>query len=165
MRGFADHVVPGGDGYLMLVGPAVTEVADYREGAAVYGECLLQWHDLPPAARARILLVTLPLDDIDENAAMVNALQACTPPSSRKRAWLKRLRADCVRGNVEGPAHRLGGRWDHRPDSRRHRHPAAHLTGDPGHAARLLLDDQAEAARMGGAHACASARTISGIST
>ena len=75
MRGFADHVVPGGDGYLMLAGPAVTEVADDPEGAAVYGECLLQWHDLPPAARARILLVTLPLDDIDENAAMVNALQ------------------------------------------------------------------------------------------
>jgi trehalose synthase len=76
MRGFADHVVPGGDGYLILAGPAVTEVADDPEGAAVYGECLLQWHDLPPAARARILLVTLPLDDIDENAAMVNACSA-----------------------------------------------------------------------------------------
>jgi trehalose synthase len=75
MQGFADHVVPGGDGYLILAGPAVTEVADDPEGAAVYAECLLQWHDLPPAARARILLVTLPLDDIDENAAMVNALQ------------------------------------------------------------------------------------------
>jgi trehalose synthase len=75
MRGFADHVAPGGDGYLMLAGPSVAGVADDPEGAAVYGECLLQWHDLPPAARARILLVTLPLDDIDENAAMVNALQ------------------------------------------------------------------------------------------
>jgi trehalose synthase len=75
MRGFADHVVPGGDGYLMLVGPAVTDVSDDPEGAAVYGECLLQWRDLSPAARTRIFLVTLPLDDIDENAAMVNALQ------------------------------------------------------------------------------------------
>ena len=46
MRGFADHVVPGGEGYLMLVGPAVTEVSDDPEGAAVYGECLLQWRDL-----------------------------------------------------------------------------------------------------------------------
>ena len=26
MRGFADHVAPGGQGYLMLVGPAVSEV-------------------------------------------------------------------------------------------------------------------------------------------
>jgi len=75
MRGFADHVAPGGAGYLMLVGPAVTDVSDDPEGAAVYGECLLQWRDLSPPARTRILLVTLPLDDIDENAAMVNALQ------------------------------------------------------------------------------------------
>jgi len=75
MRGFADHVVPCSDGYLMLAGPAVTGVSDDPEGAAVYGECLLAWRDLSPAARARILLVTLPLDDIDENAAMVNAVQ------------------------------------------------------------------------------------------
>src|SRR6516165_11331291 len=75
MRSFADHVVPSADEYLILAGPAVAEVSDDPEGAAVYGECLLQWRDLPAAARARILLVTLPLDDIDENAAMVNALQ------------------------------------------------------------------------------------------
>jgi trehalose synthase len=75
MRGFADHVAPGGGRYLMLVGPSVRDVSDDPEGAAVYGQCLLQWRDLSPAARARILLVTLPLDDIDENAAMVNALQ------------------------------------------------------------------------------------------
>src|SRR5207247_2230763 len=59
----------------VLVGPSVKDVSDDPEGAAVYGECLLQWRDLSPAARRRILLVTLPLDDIDENAAMVNALQ------------------------------------------------------------------------------------------
>jgi trehalose synthase len=75
MRGFADHVAPGGDGYLMLVGPAVNDVRDDPEGAAVYGECVLQWRGLSPAARSRILLVTLPLDDVDENAAMVNAVQ------------------------------------------------------------------------------------------
>jgi hypothetical protein len=28
MRGFADHVTPGGDGYLMLVGPSVKDVSD-----------------------------------------------------------------------------------------------------------------------------------------
>ena len=50
MRGFADHVAPGGDGYLILVGPAVKDVSDDPEGAAVYGECLLQWRDLNPAA-------------------------------------------------------------------------------------------------------------------
>jgi trehalose synthase len=75
MRGFADYVVPGGPGYLLLAGPAVEGVSDDPEGAAVYADCLRQWHDLPAAARARIMLATLPLDDIDENAAMVNALQ------------------------------------------------------------------------------------------
>jgi len=75
MAGFARYVAPAGDGYLVLAGPAVTGVADDPEGAAVFAECLLAWRDLPPAARERVLLVTLPLDDVDENAAMVNALQ------------------------------------------------------------------------------------------
>jgi trehalose synthase len=75
MAGFANYVAPGGSGYLVLAGPAVTGVADDPEGAAVFGECLLAWRDLPAAARARVLLVTLPLDDVDENATMVNALQ------------------------------------------------------------------------------------------
>jgi trehalose synthase len=75
MAGFARYAAPGDSGYLVLAGPAVTRVADDPEGAAVFGDCLLQWRDLPASARARILLVTLPLDDIDENAAMVNALQ------------------------------------------------------------------------------------------
>ena len=75
MRGFAEHVVPGGAGYLMLVGPMMSEVADDPEGALVLAECLAQWRDLPATARARVLLVTLPLDDVEENAAMVNAIQ------------------------------------------------------------------------------------------
>jgi trehalose synthase len=75
MRGFADHVAPASDAYLVLAGPAVEGVADDPEGAAVFAECLLEWRDLPAAVRNRILLVTLPLDDVDENAAMVNALQ------------------------------------------------------------------------------------------
>ena len=125
MRGFADHVTPVGDGYLMLVGPSVKDVSDDPEGAAVYGECLLQWRELSPAARTRILLVTLPLDDIDENAAMVNALQQHATVISPEEPG-GRVRADRRRGNVEGAAgHRLGGRRDHRPDRGGHRHLAA----------------------------------------
>ncbi len=75
MRGFAEHVLPRSAGYLMLVGPMMSEVADDPEGALVLAECLAQWRGLPAAARARVLLVTLPLDDVEENAAMVNALQ------------------------------------------------------------------------------------------
>ncbi len=63
MRGFADFVAPVCGGYLLLVGPAVAGVTDDPEGAAVFGDCLLQWHELPDAIRARTL-VTLPtLDD------------------------------------------------------------------------------------------------------
>ncbi len=151
MRGFADHVVPGRDGYLMLAGPAVTEVADDPEGAAVYGECLLQWHDLPPAARARILLVTLPLDDIDENAAMVNALQRHATVIAQKslaEGFGLTVSEGMWKGRpVIGSA--VGGIIDQIADG------TGILLPDPadlkafGHAVRLLLDDQAEATRMG----------------
>jgi trehalose synthase len=75
LRGFAEHVAADRMSYLALVGPSVADVSDDPEGAAVYHECLLRWRALRPTVRARTLLVTLPLDDIDENAAMVNALQ------------------------------------------------------------------------------------------
>jgi trehalose synthase len=75
MRGFTEHVLPDGDAYLMLVGPAVAGVADDPEGAVVFAECLAQWQELPLELRSRVMLVTLPLDDYEENAAMVNAIQ------------------------------------------------------------------------------------------
>ncbi len=75
MRGFAEHVLPRDGAYLILAGPAMSGVADDPEGAIVFAECLELWHELSPAARDRILLVTLPLDDVEENAAMVNAIQ------------------------------------------------------------------------------------------
>jgi trehalose synthase len=75
MRGFAEHVAPDGPGRLILAGPSVEDVGDDPEGLAVYQECLAQWRGLPADIRRRVVLVTLPLDDVDENAAMVNALQ------------------------------------------------------------------------------------------
>ena len=156
MRGFAHHVVPGSDGYLILAGPAVTEVADDPEGAAVYGECLLQWHDLPPAARARILLVTLPLDDIDENAAMVNALQRHATVITQKslaEGFGLTVSEGMWKGRpVIGSA--VGGIIDQIADG------TGILLPDPadlkafGQAVRELLSDRAEATRMGqAAHA------------
>ncbi|MGN6176230.1 MAG: glycosyltransferase [Streptosporangiaceae bacterium] len=75
LRGCAEHVAPGGDGYLSLAGPEVSGVADDPEGGQVLAECVALWQGLPAAARARVLLVTLPLDDVEENAAMINAIQ------------------------------------------------------------------------------------------
>jgi trehalose synthase len=75
MRGFADHVAPGGPGWLALVGPSVEGVADDPEGAMVFAEVLAAWQELPPSRRSRVLLATLPMIDADDNAAMVNAVQ------------------------------------------------------------------------------------------
>ena len=75
MTGFAAHGPADCGAYLMLVGPSMSGVADDPEGAEVYAECVTRWHELPAAARGQVLLVTLPLDDVDENAAMVNAIQ------------------------------------------------------------------------------------------
>ena len=61
---------------LVLAGPDVRSVADDPEGAAVYAEVVAAWHALPDDRRRRVHLVSLPAVDVDENAAIVNALQA-----------------------------------------------------------------------------------------
>jgi trehalose synthase len=76
MRGFASGLAAGVDADLALVGPAVAGVTDDPEGAEVLAECISAWEDLPHAIRRRVRLVTLPMDDIDENAVMVNAIQS-----------------------------------------------------------------------------------------
>lgn len=75
MIGFAEHVVRHVHAQLALVGPSVTGVADDPEGAEVLDECVAGWAALPDDARRRIWIVSLPMDDGDENALMVNALQ------------------------------------------------------------------------------------------
>ena len=65
-----------GEGYhLALVGPNMADVADDPEGQEVLEECTRAWEALPSDVRRQVRLVTLPMDDTDENAAMVNAIQ------------------------------------------------------------------------------------------
>jgi trehalose synthase len=151
MQGFADHVAPGGRGYLVLAGPSVAEVSDDPEGAAVFGECLLHWRGLPAAVRARVLLVTLPLDDIDENAAMVNALQrhatVITQKSLAEGFGLTVAEGMWKARPVVGSA--VGGIIDQIADG------TGILLSDPrdlrafGSALRRLLDDPGQAGRIG----------------
>ncbi len=63
------------DCHLALVGPDVSSVSDDSEGQAVLAACVAAWEALPPRERARIHLVSLPMDDTVENALMVNAIQ------------------------------------------------------------------------------------------
>jgi trehalose synthase len=50
-------------------------VSDDPEGAQVLFECVDLWKALPIQARQRVHLISLPMDDVDENAHLVNALQ------------------------------------------------------------------------------------------
>jgi trehalose synthase len=75
LMGFADHVADRTDAHLILAGPQSSGVADDPEADQVLGECLSLWHDLPEAAQRQTHLVCVPMDDADEAAAIVNALQ------------------------------------------------------------------------------------------
>ena len=60
---------------LILAGPNVNAVADDPDGAAVFGAVLDAWRALPHHQRRRVHLANLPMADVEENAAIVNALQ------------------------------------------------------------------------------------------
>jgi trehalose synthase len=83
MTGFADAGIPR-DVHLMLVGPAVSGVTDDPEGAEVLSECVAHWHELPAAARSRISLVSVPMDDLVKNATIINAVQGYSDVVTQK---------------------------------------------------------------------------------
>ncbi|WP_439936982.1 glycosyltransferase [Nocardia sp. N13] len=63
------------DVHLVLAGPETSGVADDPEAAEVLAECRARWRSLPERARERSHLVSVPMDDLDDNARIVNALQ------------------------------------------------------------------------------------------
>jgi trehalose synthase len=151
MRGFAEHVAPSGSGWLVLVGPSVEGVTDDPEGAVVFAETLAAWKNLPSEQRSRVVLVTLPLTDVDDNAAMVNAVQ-------------RHARVIIQKSLVEGFGLTVAeGMWKGRPVVGSAvggiQDQIAEGTGillpDPtdlaamGRAVRMLLDDPELSARMG----------------
>jgi trehalose synthase len=73
LRGFAS--VADEDAHLLLAGPAATAVADDPEGSEVLAEVRGERDALPPEVRDRTHLACLPMDDVQENAAIVNAIQ------------------------------------------------------------------------------------------
>jgi trehalose synthase len=71
---FAEYVTDQAP-HLVIAGPDVEAVDDDPEGADVLNEVRVALGRMPDAIRGRVHLVSLPMDDLDENAAMVNALQ------------------------------------------------------------------------------------------
>ena len=60
---------------LVLAGPDARAIADDPEGREVFAAVEDAWRCLPDSQRRRIDLVSLPMGDVEENAAIVNALQ------------------------------------------------------------------------------------------
>lgn len=75
LEGFAGHVPAELGAHLLLAGPSPSSVADDPEQEEVLEEVRKAWGDLEDATRERAHLVCLPMDDLEENAAIVNALQ------------------------------------------------------------------------------------------
>jgi trehalose synthase len=75
LEAFVGGVAPTHPGHLILAGPSVAAVDDDPEGADVLASVWARWRALPFSMRRRVTLACLPMDDLDENAVMVNALQ------------------------------------------------------------------------------------------
>jgi trehalose synthase len=75
MRGFAEAAPGDAAPHLILAGPSLGSVSDDPDGVAVLAEVEVAWRELPDAVRHRVHLACLPMDDLEENAAIVNALQ------------------------------------------------------------------------------------------
>jgi trehalose synthase len=153
LSAFAEHVAPARDDtHLMLVGPDVSGVSDDPEGAEVLFACQQAWERMPPAIRARCHLVSVPMDDVDENAIIVNAVQRHATVVVQKSLvegfGLTVTEAMWKSRPVVATA--VGGIQDQIADGRE-----GLLLPDPhdlrgfGHRLNLLLDDPALAATMG----------------
>ena len=75
MDAFVCHIAPRTDAYLVLAGPAATSVKDDPEQPEVLQELTARRARIARELRDRVVIAQLPMDDPDENAAIVNALQ------------------------------------------------------------------------------------------
>src|SRR5438445_11090624 len=72
---FVRHIAPRTDAWLVLAGPAVDSVDDDPEQPEILAQLQAIRDRVPRGMRERIVVAELPMQDIEENAAIVNALQ------------------------------------------------------------------------------------------
>jgi trehalose synthase len=152
--GFAEHVAGRSDAHLIYAGPAVEAVSDDPEGAAVLAAAREQREALAPEARARVHLALLPMADLDENAAIVNALQrrAAVVVQKSLAEGFGLTVAEAMWKARPVVASRIGGIQDQIEDGR-----SGLLLDDPrdlgrfGAAVLELLEDRERAEAMGAA--------------
>ena len=75
MHAFVKYIAPKTDAHLALVGPSTVSVTDDPEGQIVLDEITEEWRSLPDGVRDRVHLISVPMDDPEENGALVNAIQ------------------------------------------------------------------------------------------
>jgi trehalose synthase len=149
---FAHHILDAVDAHLILGGPTAHAVADDPESEDVYDQLERRWEALPAQRRERIQLVRLPMADLDDNAAIVNALQSqadvVVKKSIQEGFGLGVTEAMWKQRAVVASA--VGGQRDQIQDG-----VSGVLVRDPcdqarfGNAVANLLDDPARARRLG----------------
>ncbi len=152
MRGFAEHVAPRTDSRLVLAGPGAGAVRDDPEQPAVLREVMATREQMAPVVRERIHIAQLPMDDVDENAAIVNALQRRGEVVVQKSLaeGFGLTVAEAMWKGRPIVASRVGGIEDQIEHGQ-----SGLLIDDPrdlgafGDAVVRLLDDRAEADRLG----------------
>ena len=75
MRGFVEHTLPHVQAHLILAGSTVHAITDDPEVPGTLDEVQAAWRGLGHQQRARVSVACLPMHDVEENAAIVNALQ------------------------------------------------------------------------------------------
>jgi trehalose synthase len=145
---------PSPDAELLLVGPNVHGVADDPEAPTVFERTERSWRALPHAHRQRVHLAMLPMADLEENAAIVNALQrhaAIVVQKSLQEGFGLTVAEAMWKGRAV-VASAVGGIVDQIEDGR-----SGVLLDDPrdldacGRAIEGLLADPARAAQLGAA--------------
>ena len=154
LSGFVEHVAPHTDAHLVLAGPAVEAVADDPEGAEVLNAVRRARLSLPEPMRRRVHCACLAMEDAEENAVVVNALQrrsAVVVQKSLAEGFGLTV-GEAMWKSRPVVASAVGGIADQIEDG-----VSGVLLGDPedlerfGAAVRGLLEDPGAAARMGAA--------------
>src|SRR3989440_11420564 len=152
MEAFARHVAPRAGALLVLAGPAVMSVTDDPEQPQVLEEVMSQCGRMPDAVREAIVVAQLPMDDVERNALMVNALQRRADVVGQKSIaeGFGLTVAEAMWKGKPVVASRVGGIEDQVESDK-----SGLLIDDPkdlqafGEAGVRLLADEAEATRVG----------------
>ena len=152
LEAFARHIAPATDAWLVLAGPAPTSVNDDPEQPEMLSDLEHRRGALPAAVRSRVAIAQLPMEDTEENAAIVNALQRRADIVVQKSLaeGFGLTVAEAMWKSRPVVASRVGGIGDQIEDGR-----SGVLVDDPkdlpafGRAVTGLLGDQSRASRLG----------------